>query len=113
MSDYQDLSEAIDSGLRAVKKYQFQVICYLTLQRGMKAKKSEICEYMVKVNRGAKKENGKLIDFRHYMSCPVWIALGKTKSIIRIDNGLVSLTANMTSDQRDKISKKCKGIYQN
>lgn len=115
MSDYSDLNDAIDSGLRAVKKYKFQVICYVTLQRGLKATKREISEYMVKVNPGARKENGDLIDYRHYMNCPVWKALRDTDKIIKIDkvSQIVTLKAILTSDQRDKISQKCKGIYRN
>ncbi len=113
--NFKELDQAIDQGLNAKNKSQFQVICFVATQRGLKAQKREICDYMVKVNPGARKENGDLIDYRHYMNHPVWRALSVTKPIISLDksSGLVSLRIDMTADQREKIIKKCKGIYRN
>lgn len=113
--NYQQLDTMIDEGLHAVKKYKFQVVCFMATQRGLKAYKRDICDYMVKVNPGARKESGDLITYRHYMNCPVWRALGVTDKIIHLDksSGLVTLNVELTLDQREKIVKKCKGIYRN
>lgn len=113
--NFKELDQAIDQGLNAVRNYQFVVICHLSKQRGLRDTKINICEALVKNNPGARKENGDLIDYRHYMNCPVWRALSQTKPIISIDksSGLVTLRIDLTNDQRDKISKKCKGLFRN
>ena len=101
--NFQDLNNAIDSGLRAQKNYQFVVICHLVNQRGLKDIKENICESL-------RKNNQKKCDVKHYMNCPVWKVL-KNKDIITIEDKLITLNIELTNDQRVKLTTQCKSYF--
>ncbi len=103
--NFKDLNDAIDTGLRAQKNYQFVVICHLVNQRGLKDIKENICETLRKKNQNS-------CDVKHYMNCPVWNVL-KGKDIITIEGKLITLNIELTNDQRSKITSKCRGLFKN